>query len=198
MTAKNKLLWSLMTLLAFAVGLYAIIPTIDGIVENFQHMQHQMGNLKVFAYTHFLLGGVAIIIGPTQFLPKLRQKYLTLHRRMGQAYVLACLLSGISAVIMATNANSNPVGKAGFALMAVFWLFTTVKAYLSIRKREVKQHQNWMIRSYALTLAAVSLRLQLPWAQMGLLPVDFATAYMIIAWSCWVPNLLIAQYFVHK
>ena len=47
-----------------------------------------------------------------------------------------------------------------------------------------------MIRSYALTLAGVTLRLDVPAALLG--PFAFSTAYAAIAWLCWVPNLLIA------
>jgi hypothetical protein len=48
-----------------------------------------------------------------------------------------------------------------------------------------------MIRSFALTFAAVTLRLYLiPPAIAG---VDFVTAYQWIAWLCWVPNLAIAE-----
>jgi hypothetical protein len=51
-----------------------------------------------------------------------------------------------------------------------------------------------MIRSYALTLAAVTLRLYLPSSQLAGLP--FTVAYPAISWLCWVPNLLIAEWFV--
>lgn len=66
-------------------------------------------------------------------------------------------------------------------------------AYLTIRKKEINNHQKWMIRSYALTFAAVTLRIWLPLFQYGF-GMDFLTAYMIIAWLCWVPNIIWAQW----
>jgi hypothetical protein len=48
-----------------------------------------------------------------------------------------------------------------------------------------------MIRSFALTLAAVTLRLYLPLSRIAGIP--FYDAYVPIAWLCWVPNLLVAE-----
>ena len=48
-----------------------------------------------------------------------------------------------------------------------------------------------MIRSYALTFAAVTLRLQIPLSQIAGLSME--TAYPVIAWLSWIPNLLLAE-----
>ena len=53
-----------------------------------------------------------------------------------------------------------------------------------------------MLRSYALTLAAVTLRVYLPLSQIY--GIDFIAAYQAIAWLCWVPNLVIVDWFVLK
>ena len=55
-------------------------------------------------------------------------------------------------------------------------------------------HRRWMIRSIALTLAAVTLRIQIPVSMM--LDIPFDTAYPVIAWLCWVPNLVVAEMIV--
>jgi hypothetical protein len=58
--------------------------------------------------------------------------------------------------------------------------------------RDKAEHRTWMMRSYALTLAGVSLRLQLliltGW---GGLPFD--AVYVVTAWSSWVPNLILCE-----
>ena len=53
-----------------------------------------------------------------------------------------------------------------------------------------------MIRSYAMILAAVTLRIELPLLAMWL--QGFAPAYRIVAWSCWVPNLLVAEWIARR
>jgi len=85
----------------------------------------------------------------------------------------------------------------GFSALAIGWLLTSTFAYLAIRRVEVDQHEYWMIRSYALCFAAVTLRIWLPLLQVGW-GMDFIPAYRIIAWLCWVPNLLVAELIIRK
>ena len=51
-----------------------------------------------------------------------------------------------------------------------------------------------MIRSVALILAGVTLRIQLPVSLIA--GIAFDRAYPVITWSCWVPNLLLAEWFL--
>ena len=53
-----------------------------------------------------------------------------------------------------------------------------------------------MIRSYALTLAAVTLRLYIPAALIS--GFSFEAAYPAISWLCWVPNLIVAEWIIRR
>jgi hypothetical protein len=53
-----------------------------------------------------------------------------------------------------------------------------------------------MARSAALTCAALTLRLYLPFPPA--LGFTFAEGYRFIAWACWVPNLLVVEYFLRR
>jgi hypothetical protein len=53
-----------------------------------------------------------------------------------------------------------------------------------------------MTRSFALTFAAVTLRIYIPLALAA--GVGFADSYPAIAWLCWVPNLVVAQFLVRS
>jgi uncharacterized membrane protein YozB (DUF420 family) len=72
------------------------------------------------------------------------------------------------------------------------WLFTGTKAFLCIRRGAVAEHRRWMVRNFSLTLAAVTLRIYLPSSMV--LGIPFDIAYPFIAWLCWVPNLLLAEW----
>ncbi|MEZ4953964.1 MAG: DUF2306 domain-containing protein [Saprospiraceae bacterium] len=148
-------------------------------------------------YSHVIFGPVALITGPFQFLPKLRIKYLFAHRIIGKIYVVACLLSGVAGLAAAQWTLGGPLTKLGFSLLAVYWLFTTTKAFLTIRKKEVLAHKQWMIRSYALTLSAVTLRMYLPLLQGGF-GLTFLASYQIVGWLCWMPNLLVAEWWIRN
>ena len=45
----------------------------------------------------------------------------------------------------------------GFGMLAVLWLFTTAMAYRRVLQGKIQSHREWMIRSFALTFAAVTL-----------------------------------------
>jgi predicted membrane protein DUF2306 len=53
-----------------------------------------------------------------------------------------------------------------------------------------------MTRSFALAFAAVMLRIYLPGSLAA--GVDYYDAYPVIAWVCWVPNLIVAQVLVES
>lgn len=71
------------------------------------------------------------------------------------------------------------------------WLFASSAAYRAIRSKDIDSHERWMTRSYALTFAAVTLRIWLPLSMIA--GLEFVFAYRIISFLCWVPNLLIAE-----
>lgn len=147
-------------------------------------------------YTHIFLGGVAMLTGWSQFSERFRNKNLLTHRALGKIYVIACIISGSAGLYISFYATGGWIASWGFGMLAIFWLITTSKAYTSILNREIDDHKMWMIRSYALTFAAVTLRIWLPLAQIA--QIDFVTAYRVIAWLCWVPNLLVAQWIINR
>jgi hypothetical protein len=112
---------------------------------------------------------------------------------MGIVYALACLIGGLAALPIAVGSNGGPVAAAGFLTLALLWLWTTCRAVSAILSGDISAHRSWVIRSFALTLAGVTLRLYLPLALLG--PLEFSVAYAGIAWLCWLPNLILAERF---
>ena len=118
-----------------------------------------------------------------------------LHRWLGRAYALAILIAGIGGLVMALNTRAGAVAGTGFGTLAVLWVGVTAQAVRLAMLRRIEKHRVWMIRSAALTLAAVTLRLYLPILAPAL---GFDTAYTIVAWACWVPNALIAEWLIRR
>jgi uncharacterized membrane protein len=145
---------------------------------------------------HLTGGLVALAVGAWQMNARLRAGVLELHRWMGRIYVVAVLVGGLGALPMAIVSEHGWISHLGFGLLAVFWLFTTARGYLAIRSHDEVRHRRWMIRSYALTFAAVTLRIYLPLGQAAGVPSS--TAYQAVSWLCWVPNLLLAEWLVRR
>lgn len=141
-------------------------------------------------------GIIALCLGPWGFWAAFRNKYLLLHRWMGRIYLLSVMIGGIAGLYMAMTALGGLPTRIGFSMLGALWLTTGVMAYLRIRQGDVQVHRAWMIRNYALTFSAVTLRLWLPlFFSLG---YDFPEAYTTVAWLCWVPNLLVAELIIRN
>ncbi|MGW1175628.1 DUF2306 domain-containing protein [Kitasatospora sp. NPDC002543] len=144
-------------------------------------------------YVHILGAVTALAVGPWQFSRRLRERRPRLHRGIGVTYLLGCLVGGVGALLMAPVAYGGAVSGLGFACLAVAWLVTGGAGLRAILDGRVADHRRWMVRSFALTFAAVTLRLML--LAVAAAQLDFRTSYTAIAWLCWVPNLLLACWF---
>jgi len=187
--------WGVMTLLALLVAAYAI--TLSAVPAfRPELVQVHFVERPVVVLAHFLGGGLAMAVGAFQLHVGLRSRFLAVHRWMGRVYVVAVVCGGFAGLTLAIGSTAGPVAQWGFGLLAVAWLASTLNAWRHVRDRNFAQHRAWMIRSYALTLAAVTLRIYLPASMIAALPMD--VAYTAIAWLCWVPNLLVAEIFVRS
>ena len=140
---------------------------------------------------HTSFGGLALLLAPWQFVGWLRRAHPKVHRWVGRTYIGCALISGVAAYPVAFGTIAGPIASAGFALMATAWLGTTLVAWRAVRQRRYAAHRRWMIRSFALALSAVTLRIAL------LVPVqlqlDFMPVYRVTSWASWILNLLLAE-----
>jgi uncharacterized membrane protein len=145
---------------------------------------------------HVAGAATALLVGSFQFLPRIRLSLPSVHRWNGRVYVVACLLGSNTGLVLALGATTGPWTTAGFASLAVLWCGSTILGWRAARLRRLADHRAWMVRSFALTLAAVTLRVYVP--ILLLLPVPFATGYSAISFLCWVPNLMAAEAFLRR
>ena len=191
----KKGLWILFVALAIVIGLY---PSLYFLVDRkFGLLSTKSTELlanifwNVGFYTHIILGGIALLIGWTQFSSKIRIQYLALHKQVGKIYLITVILSSIAGIYIGFFATGGLLSSLGFIGLGITWFYTTLQAYLYIKNNQVEQHQKMMIYSYAACFAAVTLRIWLP--LLTLIYGDFAKAYVIVAWLCWIPNLIVAS-----
>ncbi len=148
-------------------------------------------------YLHIFAAAVALLLGPFQFSATLRRRVPRVHQWAGRLYLgIGVMVGGLAGLYMSFNARGGLPARTGFALMASLWLYTGVQAFLTIRRGAIAEHRTWMVRNFALTFGAVTLRLYLPLA--GVLGYSFDSAYPLIAWISWVPNLAIAEGFFNR
>lgn len=97
---------------------------------------------------------------------------------------------------MSFYANGGISSRIAFVLLSVLWIgFTAIALYKALKK-DFKAHRIFMIRSYALTLSAITLRV---WKVLLANYTDIAPMdrYRIIAWLGWMLNLLLAEVIIY-
>jgi uncharacterized membrane protein len=195
-----KIFRSIISFFAIIIGLY---PSIYFVVDrrfgllstkSNEVLLHQIWNIGF--YIHIIFGGIALLIGWIQFNPSIRARYLRLHQLVGKLYLVSVGLSSIAGFYIAFYATGGIISTLGFMSLSVIWFYTSLNAYLKIRHAEVDQHKNWMIYSYAACFAAVTLRIWLP--LLTFIFSDFIIGYQIVAWLCWVPNIIVANLIIKR
>lgn len=144
---------------------------------------------------HAAGAGTALLTVAFQFLPAIRRRR-AVHRWIGRVYGSAVIISGSAGLALSVGTTAGPIAGLGFGLLAVIWIYVTSQGWLAARARRFDEHRRWMIRSFSLTFAAVTLRLYMPAA--GIAGLDMGQAYVAIAWLAWVPNLALAELYLRR
>lgn len=153
---------------------------------------------RIAFFTHVFSSMMVLLAGFTQFSTTFLKKWPKWHRRLGYIYVIDILLvTGPAGLLMGFYANGGVASRVAFVLLAVLWiLFTGIAVYKAVKKK-FTVHRIFMIRSFALTLSALTLRL---WKVIlahftDIPPMD---RYRIIAWLGWGLNFLIAEWYIYN
>ena len=142
--------------------------------------------------THVGLGTVALLTGPVQLWLGSARSRMSLHRTLGKVYMGTVFLGALVALRLAFTPSAGLVFGVGLGVLAVAWVLTTGMAFLAIRRRQVGQHQDWMIRSYVVTFAFVFFRMIVGGMQVagvGTQQEQVTTA----AWLCWSLPLVLTE-----
>lgn len=164
------------------------------IKQQYVHFVHY----RIAFYIHVISSVFSLFAGFTQFSKRIRTQYSRIHRIVGWIYLVSILVfAAPSGLIIGYYANGGFWSQLAFCVLAVGWFWFSLKALLALKKKNYKAHQVFMIRSFALTLSAITLRL---WKYLIVLafqprPMD---VYQIVAWLGWVLNLIIAEVIIFK
>ena len=150
-----------------------------------------------FFYTHVYTSIFVLLAG---FLAILRRDFglNNFHKNTGKIYIFLILFfAAPSGIYMGIFANGGVLSKISFVILGCLWWFSTFRAYQFARKKKFEKHKQWMWRSFALTLSAITLRM---WKVIivYLFHLDPMDVYQLIAWLGWIPNLLLIEYLITK
>lgn len=149
-----------------------------------------------FLIVHVIGGVTALLVGPFQFVGRIRARWPAAHRATGRLYVAACAIGAPAGFMLALGTTAGPIAAAGFAIQALLWPLFTWLGYRAAVERRFDEHREWMLRSYALTATAITLRLMIP--ASAFLGLEFVPAYRVIAWLAWTTNLTLFEYHIRR
>lgn len=151
-----------------------------------------------FFYIHVYSAIFVLLAGFTQFNSVLLNKKPVVHRNIGKLYVFIILfLSAPSGLFIGIFANGGFYSKISFVTLSILWFYFTLKGFSTIKNKNIKLHKAFMLRSFALTFSAITLRFWKVFLVYLFQPSPM-DVYQIIAWLGWVPNLLIAEYYLYN
>ncbi len=176
--------------LSFERGIHFLSTKTDQVLDNPYFL--------IGFYVHITSSLWVMAGGIPQFVPALYHYRPAVHRWVGKIYVFSILfLAAPSGLVLAFYANGGLPAKVGFSLQCIVWWLATFEAWQEIMKGRYTAHVEWMIRSFAVTLAAVSLRTEsyLMYYFLGTKPIE---TYLTVTWLSWTGNLLIAEILIRK
>ena len=194
MTRSAYLIWGLVAFLSVGVAIfsYRLLAPGQPVVS-----PDILGNLfaRPWLAVHAAGAATALLVGMFQFLPAVRRAR-PLHRWLGRLYATGCIVGGAAGFVMSFGTTAGTFAGVGFGLLGVCWIYATAQAWRFARARRFEEHRRWMIRSFAMTFGAVTLRLYLP---LGVaLGMEFMEIYRLTAWISWIPNLIVVELWMRR
>ena len=194
---KGKTLFWLLTGASLAIALYAIVGyafmTPGRTVHPAMMAAYPAHPWRILI--HVTASLVALAVEPFQFIPALRRRR-TLHRTLGMIYFSMVFIGGIAGLFTAAIAQGGIISQSGFMVLALLWIYTSIRALRAVKLHDYVAHSKWAMRSFALTFSAVTIRLQLG---LGFASGHaFEDFYWMLSWTCWIPNLIVAEWIIRK
>lgn len=149
-----------------------------------------------FYYCHVLVGGLILLAGFIQVSTWFRNRWMSIHRKIGYFYVFGVLFfAAPGGLVMSFFVDRGWAVLISFLLQSGLWFYFTTVAILKIKKGDIAAHEQWVWRSFSLTLAAITLRLYIFFSSYYF-DLSQPIAYAIIAWASWLPNFLFVEWLV--
>lgn len=169
-------------------------PDIDFLAtkQNIIHIKHW----RYAFYAHVFFSILTLVAGLTQFSDYILKQFPKVHRTMGNVYVIDVIcIAGPSGLIMGIYSNGDWQASLSFVVLSTLWMVFTAFALYKVYNKQYNKHREWMIRSYALTLSAITLRLLAIVFPM-FYQFNAKEEYTVISWLSWTLNLVIAESYI--
>ncbi len=161
---------------------------------------HRFAGFPVPLVVHIVGAATFALLGILQLVPRFRRAHPTWHRRAGRLLAVTGVLVAISALWLTLLVEPKPgTGEVLYVLRLVFgsaMAACLVLGVTSVRRGDIAAHRAWMIRAYAIGLAAGTQAFT-----EGIGGAIFGTsvhAADLAKGSGWVINLVVAEWVIRR
>jgi uncharacterized membrane protein len=186
----ERAIWWCVLVAATAVGLFSM----RYVLPNPPFFLDQMRNhflLPRELTVHAVAGSIALLLGHWQLLPYLRTAYPRVHRWLGRIYVADVLVAWLLALLLMPTVTTGFPAASAFFLAGLLWIGCAALGVVAIRRGDVRAHRRWMLRSYAMAFAAVTIRLYVhPARELG---IPFEYRYPAGLWLALLTNIVAVE-----
>ena len=186
--------------------LLSMIPLTFGVIrliQLFSGAEITPANARFFAspspvVIHIISSAIYALLGAFQFVSRLWQRGIKWHRWVGRLLLPFGLLVGFSGLWMTVFYPRTD------NLLYMFRLFfgsgmilSIILGFISIRRRDVAEHQAWMTRAYAIGMGAAT---QVLTGMAGALILGKVNEFenALLMGAAWVINLAVAEWSIRK
>lgn len=155
--------------------------------------------------SHFITGGILLLLGPIQLIGRVRRALPALHRWLGRAYVLSAALAGLGGLgfIVSTGTIGGSLMNLGFGLYGTLMVAAAVLAYMHARAGRLAVHRAWAIRLYALTVGSWLYRMEYGFWFLSVGKLGHTSHFSgwfdgVMVFFFYLPNLAVAELFIRS
>jgi uncharacterized membrane protein len=199
---RQKISWFIFWSIIIGLSFYFYATTFIDYAGGYIPENFKLGfwESKIWFISHIAGASFALLLGPLQFWKSFRTKYMKWHRAAGKLFIIGSLVAAVSAFRLNLIYDCKPC-RVSLGILSIIWLATTAAAWWAIKKRNIKTHQQMMIRSYTAALAFVFIRIFSITGYARVFPfIDTTMERRTTAeWLCWViPFIVIEVYMMWK
>ncbi len=147
---------------------------------------------------HIVPGALFLTLAPLQFVARIRQRRISVHRGLGRVLATSAAISGVLALVInfLFPAFGGISTQTAVVFSSLLFLFSLSMAIRHIPRKEVRQHREWMIRTLALAMGVATQRIFII-LLMPLTGFDFEEVFGSASWLGLGVNLVVAEVWIN-
>lgn len=163
-------------------------------VATLSNVAHHQGHFAL-TFAHMIGGTGMLFLGGLNLYLAARKDVFSLHRRIGQSYILFGSFGAMIALAITLSPAHKSVGgpiltnaTVSLVMLASAWLSFAALGWRAAKNRRFVSHADWMIRSYVLVWSFVFCRIASRVSNIG----DLGNGEAFI-WLSWVGPLIVCE-----